>query len=503
MNTAGLLKHQGSAAEILQAALEKHGGALDASEMGVGKTAQVLAAFRNQKDVPTLIVGPMIAETGWRRLGAHLGVKFSYSHYEALRYGNTPFGWWDNPRPKVTPKKLKCDMCQQVIDPLAKTILRCPYQPLGIHCVRAEKYEHQHGKFNWHPNIRRLAFDEVHRCGAIDSLQADMLLAARRQRIPTIGASATVADSPLDLRALGAVIGLHNYVDFYQWAGRHGCRRVPWGGFQFLLGEENKKKVMAKLHEEIFPERGCRVKIDSLGTDFPAVEITAELYNLQEGNLVQRLYEEMDEAIQVINAARVGDGGLEHPLTVLLRARQEIELLKVPIFVELALEANAQGKHCAICVVFRRTVDEICKRLKTDCRVDGSQIGAEGAKRRRANLDAFQDDREPNIVLSAAAGSASIDLHDVRGNFPRVGYASVGTSAEQTRQWLGRLRRAGGKSTALYRFVLAAGTVEEKVHKAIACKLNCLDALNNGDIYAANLPLRSGSLANLFSPEAD
>lgn len=468
--------------------------------MGVGKTAQVLAAFR-EKDVPSLVVGPMVSETGWKKLGRHLGVSFSYCHYEALRGGNTPFGWWDNPRPKDVPKRFKCESCQMRID--FDKFVRCPHHHLGIHCIKLEKYEHNYGKFNWHPNIKRLAFDEVHRCSALDSLQSDMLIAAKRQRIPVIGASATVAETPLDFRALGFVLGLHHYTDFYSWAAKRGCRRVPWGGFQFLLGEENKKKVMAEIHEEIFPERGCRVRIDDLGTDFPAVEITAELYDLSEGDTVTRLYAEMDEAIQALNLQKDNDAGVEHPLTVLLRARQEVELLKVPIFVELALDANASGYHCAIFVNFRRTVEEICKRLRTTCRVDGSQIGTEGARRRQGCIDSFQSDDEPNIVLSSAAGSASIDLQDVRGAFPRVGLVSPGVSAQQTRQICGRLRRATGKSKALYRFVLAAGTVEEKIHKALASKLNCIDALNDADLWAANLPLIRGNLSDIYPIDKD
>ena len=166
-------------------------------------------------------------------------------------------------------------------------------------------------------------------------------------------------------------------------------------------------------------------------------------------------------------------------------------MLMAPVFVELAQDAKAEGKHVALFFNFRETVDEVCRMLKTTCRVDGSQVGEAGARRRTANVDAFQRDDEPYIVCTNDAGCESIDLHDVRGEFPRLGLCSLGWSAKKTRQVFGRLRRALGKSKALYRCVLAAGTVQERVHKNVSGKLNNLDLLNDGDLMEVpNLPLQ-------------
>jgi hypothetical protein len=501
VNTSGLLDHQGPAAEQLLAALSRHKAALDGSDMGVGKTAQTLAVIRERK-LPTLVVGPVVARAGWQNLGRHLGVEFSYQGYEMLRTGRTPFGQWENPPPDERVPLYRCSSCQMKLN-LAEKPRPCPHHFLGIHCIEKITKKHNYGKFIWHPNIKQLAFDEVHRCAALDSLQSDMLVAAKRQRIDCVGLSATSGATPLDFRALGYVLGLHSYTDFYAWAGRRGCRKTPWAGFQFLVGEDKRKQIMADLHEEIFPERGCRVRIDDLGDKFPEVEIRAELYDLSEPALLAELYARMDAAIQALNLQRSMDGSGENPLTTLLRARQEIDLLKVPILVELANDAVASGFHVALFVNFRATVEELCRRLKTNCRVDGSQLGAKGQHARELCIARFQADEEPIIVCSAAAGSASISLHDVRGRYPRIGYVNPGVSAQQVRQLCGRLRRAGGLSKSLYRFVLAAGTVEEKLHKALSSHLNCMDALNDGDLWAANLPLIHGNISDIFDPTQD
>lgn len=486
IDPTGGFDYQVAAAEQLNAALNDHGGALDGSDLGVGKTYTAGLVIRARK-LPTAVVCPAVSISGWNRMGAKLGVEFSILNYDMIRTGRSPFGTWANPRQKSEPF-FQCESCQQKFKTVEElTQRRCPHQLLGIHCLATKKKTHDYGNFSWHPGIKQLVFDEVHRCAALDSLQSDMLLAAKRQKIPVLGLSATGGETPLHFRALGYVLGLHRYTDFWSWASRRGCRRTAWGGFRFLLGEEKRKKVMADLHAEIFPSRGTRVRIADLGTKFPEVQFTAELYDLEKSGRIAALYESMDADIQKLNEKRATDH--EHPLTALLRKRQEVELLKVPIFKELTQEALQGGNHVAIFVNFRQTVEALCKRLKTDCRIDGSQVGARGTYAREQWLYRFQTDEEPVIVCSAAAGCESIDLHDVRGEFPRFGLVSLGPSARVTRQLAGRLRRAGGQSKAIYRAILVANTPEVKIHSAVAGKLNDLDALNDGDLTAANLPL--------------
>jgi len=481
LNRTGLLDWQPAAVEQLLAAQARHGGALDGSDMGTGKTAQALALVR-ERDVPTLVVCPAVAMPGWRSMGEHLGVKFSIQNYEMLRTGRTPFGEWENPR-QPAEKLYVCDSCQQKFKTVEEIkTRRCPHHGLGIHCIVIKSKPHDYGKFKWHPNIGQLVFDEVQRCAALDSLQADMLIAAKRQKIATLGMSATVAESPLDLRALGYVLGLHNLVGpngFFPWAFARGVRKHPMGGFHFAAGDARGKAIMADIHKEIFPARGARVRIADLGAAFPNVQIKAELYAAPDADRIAELYAEMDEAIRLLNGERLLDVAPEHTLTRMLRAGQEIELLTVPVFEELVRDSNAQGYHCAVFVNYRRTVEELCKRLKTQCRIDGSQIGEAGARRRAGCIADFQADKEPNIVCSIPAGGITVSLQDVRGQFPRMGYVAPCYDAKQFRQVMGRLRRATGKSTAFYRVVLIDKTPQVRTHKALSKKLDCIDAIND------------------------
>ncbi len=498
MNRHGLLEWQPDAVEKILAALDKWGGALDGSDMGVGKTAHAVAAIR-ERDVPTLVVCPAVSVSSWRRMGDHLGTKFSIINYEMLRTGNTDFGRWEHPKPARLERVIVCESCQMKLD--FTRFIRCPHHHLGIHCITTKVKPHSYGKFIFNSAVKQLVFDEVHRCSGLDSLQADNLLAAKRQGIPTLGLSATPAESPLDFRALGYLLGLHRLIgpqSFMSWAFARGVRKHPMGGLHFAAGEERKKEIMAGINAELFPERGARVRIDDLGLAFPEVQIRPELYDLDGAGKLDELYAAMDDAIRLLNQRGELDRSPDHPLTQLLRAREKIELLTVPIYEQLVADAKRQGFHVAIFVNFRSTVEELCKRLKTQCRVDGSQVGSRGAVERANNVERFQRDEEPVIVLTIAAGGVSISLHDVLGKFPRLGLVAPGLSAVQFRQVFGRLRRATGKSKALYRIILIAGTVQEKIHKAMQGKLNCIDALNDGDLWAANLPVTVGNVAELF-----
>lgn len=492
MNRTGLLEWQGPAAEQLLVALKKHGAALDGSDMGTGKSAHALAVIR-ELDVPALVVCPSVTISSWRRLGKLLNVEFSCLNYEAIRAGNTPFGEWEHPRPKVSEKVYRCETCQQKFkSPAEAATRRCPHQRIGIHCLSVKSKPHRYGKFRWSPAIKLLVFDEVHRCAALDSLNADMLIAAKRQGIPTLALSATTASDPLDLRALGYILGLHSLSDYFKWAFARGVRRFPLGGFHWPVSDARKREIMAGVHSEIFPERGARVRIDELGTAFPEVQITAELYDLAEAGRIDRLYAAMDDAMLALHAERSLDRSPEHPLTVLLRASQEIELLTVPVYESLVADALAQGFHVAIFVNYRRTVDELCRRLKTNCRIDGGQTGEYGKLQREICVEDFVRDAEPVIVSTISAGGVGLSLPDLHGDFPRLGLVAPNNDARAMRQVFGRLPRATSKSKSFYRVVLIAGTVQERIHKNFSGKLNCIDALNDSDLQACNLPLTPG-----------
>lgn len=479
-----LFDYQVEPARHLTKLLRSGQNAIDGSDMGVGKTP-VAAAVIKELNLPTLVLAPKISLTAWRRVGEAMGVEFDVTNAENVRTGKTPFGRWTNPKPKEPVTKLVCNACQLTVTPG----LMCPHHPKGIHCVEVKRVPHDYGKFIWHPGVKLLVIDEAHRFCAMDSLNADMLVAAWVRGIRILALSATIADSPLHLRALGAAIGLHRYTDFYSFAFKNGAKKHPFGGLYFAGDESERLQHMANLHRQIFPSRGVRVCKKDL-PNFPECQVLTELYDLTDTKKIDRLYAEMDDAVRALRESK-SDAVLE--ITRILRARQELELVMVPVFQELTEQSLENGAHVVIFTNFKPTMDELAKRLKTNCRIEGGQ----NEKVRQGNIDAFQDDLEPVCLANSDAAGISITLSDVRGFFPRVGIVSLGYSAVKTRQVLGRLPRTVSKSKSIYRIPLIAGTVQEKIHRAVSAKQNQIDALNDGDLAAGNLVLTPGDLSTL------
>jgi hypothetical protein len=324
-----------------------------------------------------------------------------------------------------------------------------------------------------------------------------MLGAVRRYGIPAIGLSATAAESPLKLRALGFVMRLHEDGEsFWRFCSAHGCVKNFWGGIEFPSGVarpgsrrdfqiERARQGLARLHERVFqvdggvPPKGTRVRIADLGTAFPPTLVTAEAYDF--GDDVAKVYANLFHA-------QSERGPCSNPLVEMLRARQDAELLKAPGLAEMAADAVEEGQSIVIFVNFRATLAAL-KELLPDLPV----IEGETPMDERADILRRFGADEVRIVAAnlATAGEGLDGLQDLRGEFPRLTLISPGFSAVQLKQALGRVHRANARSKSIQRIVFAAGTIEERACEAVRAKLANMALLNDGDL-AEGLVMPSG-----------
>jgi hypothetical protein len=488
-----LRPHQPALVRELFSVLGKRRTAVDLSDPGAGKTyvSCAVAALRKRA---TLVVGPKISEGVWKRAAKHFGDSISFAGYEKLRAGNTPFGSWSKANRKSTVYYV-CTNCQQKVD-LAKPH-PCYCHPHGFHCLETRKKAPSYGTFSFAPEIQDVIFDEVHRCGGMDSLNADLLIAAKNQKLTITGLSGTVACNPLNMRALGYALDLHNLdsdltavapiglrvirPNFKRWARKHGCVHDPrFHGWKWLVGSERQREVMMEIRNQIIPDRGIRVGWRDI-PGFPDRQITAELYNTDDVEKANALFREMEGAVGQLRDRAFADKDPDHPLTRILRARQEVELLKVPIFTELAQDYLDKGLTVIFFVNFRQTIDELFKRFPQFGILDGQ------TSNRTETLDALQSNRISGLIANSDAGGICCDMHDLDGSHPRVGLVSLGLSAVTTKQVFGRLHRDGALSPALYRCILLDGTIENETHRMLAPKLDNIDTLNDGDLQPENL----------------
>lgn len=173
---------------------------------------------------------------------------------------------------------------------------------LNIEKLKAGKtpYLKKKGKtFVWMlPHGTLILWDEIQNASGFRSQNGKVLALTKAYGLPVLGMSATAAESPLKLKALGYLLGLHKYQDHYSWCARHGCVRNRWGGLEFIKSPTLAGQHMLAIHKQLFPERGVRVRIEDLDV-FPDNAVFAEAYNLDRGTeALQKIYEAMDAEMQ-------------------------------------------------------------------------------------------------------------------------------------------------------------------------------------------------------------
>jgi len=433
LDPTGLLAYQVPAMRDLATAVREHGAALDGSDTGTGKTYVALASMRALGLQP-LVICPKAVIPSWERAAAHLGMTVRTVNYEKVRTGNTPWGSWET-----------------------------------VTAGNGRTYD----RFVWSPNIQGLVFDEGHRCKSTKSQNASMLIGAGIQRIPTIVASATAVISPLDMRALGYVLGLHNLRDFYAWCEAHGCYRNRWDGWEF----DGSGETMETIRSQIFPGRGVRIRVADLGDAFPATLIDTVLVDVESPAKVEQAHASLAAAFDAIRERSKSDkSGAEH-LTAMLRARQVSETQKLPAVYDMACDALEDGRSVVIGVNFGDSIRSLVKMFGKVpvVTIHGDQTAAE----RQEAIDLFQANRVHVMILNMAAGGVGVSLHDLHGR-PRTSIACPGEDARLLRQFLGRVWRAGGVSGSVQHIVYARGTVEERVAARQEDKLRRLTVFNDG-----------------------
>ena len=197
---------------------------------------------------------------------------------------------------------------------------------------------------------------------------------------------------------------------------------------------------------------------------------------------IQAIYEEMHEAIAILEASKRKDKG-SCILTEILRARQKVELLKVPTLVQMVDDARDEGMAVVVIVNFQQTVDEIAKKLRTVNTITGQ----DKMEHRMRLIDRFNADDEDIVVLNIKAGGLGIDLHGTAQGKHRMVLISPTYSGIDLKQALGRCHRAGG-ARSIQKIVWAAGTLEETVCDRVRERLQRVSILND-DQLDANLAI--------------
>ncbi len=432
--------------DILHAVILLNGAAFDTSETGCGKTLCSIEVVKKLNGRP-FIIAPKSTLEAWRRECEEHGiVPVDIVNYEKLKLGRHP---------------------------------RCSLSG---------------GRFEFKlPVGTVLIFDEVHMCKAFYTKNAKLLIAAHKWR--TLMLSATAAEHPGEMRASGFVARLHQLFNFTDWAKKLGCTS-GWGGggLDFDGESEHGKRGLAFLNRKLYPLKGHRLLKSDLKQFFKEERIIDDPIVFGDNNEIAKLMAEVADELSALAEVEQEDrksGGGAEALVKLLRARQKVEILKIPETMEMVEQALSDHFSVPVFLNYNDTIRALSERLTKAGIEHGIIWGEEGIhlKRRQEYIDMFNDDRLRVLLCNMAAGGASINLHHTTlSKHPRQSLISPNFNAKQMHQVFGRIHRAGEQSDAIQRLLIAAGTVEEKVMSAVRKKIDNMRLLHQKDPLVITTP---------------
>lgn len=436
-----LRPYQADAVEKLAKCLQQKHCAVDLSDTGLGKTMHALGTVQKFGDIPFVVICRAVSRHKWERAVRDFGLK---------------------------------DRCLAV-DSYQKFTSGKHYKNL-VH-----KYTQRGTKYEWIPDKASIViFDECQDAGGLTSLNSQLLIGAGRcpNAFP-ICLSATVADSPLKLKALGFLTGMHSIDDYYPWCLRNGCSKSPFGYNNLYFRNSDRKTVVTKLHHHL-KNFGVRVKREEVMQYMPEETVEVELWDIgsrpQTGHVaaaLQRLEQTRDE--DLIRHEEAVPGAVE-----LMRDRQEAELLKLPALAREIVSSVQDGMYVPVFLNFVNSIDVLVQLLLEE-KITVGKFDGRNTKHRDAVLQDFMDAKLQCLILQSQAGSAAIDLHDTVGGRPRCTFICPTYHAETMIQMLGRAVRFGAKTPVLQRIVFAEGTVEERVYRVAETKCENIRAMNDGE----------------------
>ena len=427
---AMLKEYQIPCARQILYALRTYGGAWDCSDMGYGKTYQTAAAAIAFGKRPAIIC-PKSVKADWKDTLKKFNVSPLFVEtWEAMALGSTPWA-------------------KRIGEGIAWNL------PDNVIVIADEAQAARHAHVSW---------------------AGKMILALARQEIPTICASATIAMSPSEMLATGAIIGLHDGTrdGFARFASNYGCLNT---GGTWMFDKRNSS-ALVRLHRQVFPRRGARGKIETLGDKFPKTEIITRMIDVAQDEREKIIKAYHDAAKVIERLERQGDlraakmAGLQQ----WQKAYHASEMVLVPYIAAMVKEAINEGWHCPVFMNFDDTREKMMETLGTTCTIHGAMN-----EQQRTHAKAlFQSDESPVIVLNLKAGGTGVSLHDTIGNFPRKSFIFPFSQAIKMKQGFGRVQRTNGVTASQQIIPWVTETPQVQICASVRASLANLDSLNDG-----------------------
>jgi superfamily II DNA or RNA helicase len=458
LNFNGLLEPQKNHATKLLNSLHMNGFAFDASPTGTGKTYCASWIAKNYGST-VVVLCPKSVQKSWVDTLKSFGIE----------------------------------------DPIVMTIEKLvrgkteyyTFGPLMDYFSRSAKQYWKSSDINVNfPSNSLVIMDEVHKCKGKYSLNAESLIAIKNAGHKLLMLSASAATNVTEMKAFGYVTALHNGLGFNNFCKDNG---VDFNRFGVATWDANLKKCkegMVRIHNTLFDTLGCasRMNRKDFGDIFPDNQVIADGFDIGSNtDKLKEVYNDMEAELSQLDESSMQYS--EHHFAIIMKARRQSELVKVPAMVSWIEDMYDEGVSPVVFINFRETLEAIEKRLDS-AKYSGKIakiVGGQTQKQRDNEIEQFQSDTKRICLVMIAAGAAGVSLHDLIGNYPRHTLINPSFSAINILQSLGRCYRANGKTPVIQRFFFANGvTIEERMRQRVDLRLTNLDSLNDGDLSLDN-----------------
>ncbi len=455
LNFDGLLEPQKIHSTKLLNSLHLNGFAFDASPTGTGKTYCASWIAKNYGS-SVVVICPKSVQKNWFDTLKSFGIDNPIvMTFERLVRGNTNYYTYD----------------------------------MSVYLNRTNWWKSLGITVNF-PNNSLVILDEVHKCKGQKSLSGECLVAIKNAGHKLLMLSASAATNVTEMKAFGYATLIHSGYGFYDFCKDNGVAFNRFGLGTWDANLQKCKEGMVRIHNTLFNTLGCanRMNRKDFGNIFPDNQVIADGFDLGSNTAkLQSVYNEMEYELMNLDESSMEYS--EHHFAIIMKARRQSEILKVPAMVSWIEDMYDEGVSPVVFINFRETLEAIEKRLNS-AKYSGKIakiVGGQTQKQRDNEIEQFQSDTKRICLVMVAAGSASVSLHDLNGNYPRHTLINPSYSAINTLQALGRCQRANGKTPVVQRFFFANGVeIEEKMRKRVNLRLSNLDNLNDGDLSLDN-----------------
>ena len=455
LNFDGLLEPQKIHSTKLLNSLHLNGFAFDASPTGTGKTYCASWIAKNYGS-SVVVICPKSVQKNWFDTLKSFGIDNPIvMTFERLVRGNTNYYTYD----------------------------------MSVYLNRTNWWKSLGITVNF-PNNSLVILDEVHKCKGQKSLSGECLVAIKNAGHKLLMLSASAATNVTEMKAFGYATLIHSGYGFYDFCKDNGVAFNRFGLGTWDANLQKCKEGMVRIHNTLFNTLGCanRMNRKDFGNIFPDNQVIADGFDLGSNTTkLKEVYNDMEYELMNLDESSMEYS--EHHFAIIMKARRQSELVKVPAMVSWIEDMYDEGVSPVVFINFRETLEAIEKRLNS-AKYSGKIakiVGGQTQKQRDNEIEQFQSDIKRICLVMVAAGSASVSLHDLNGNYPRHTLINPSYSAINTLQALGRCHRANGKTPVVQRFFFANGVeIEEKMRKRVNLRLTNLDSLNDGDLSLDN-----------------